>query len=71
MLCGANLIDDECRIAMREVERKIPDEMYTAVEKSPKKYFRISAISNSTTTKSDYNLFNIKQYRLLKNTSLL
>ena len=56
LLCGANLSDDELRI-----EEK-------SSKKSLKHYFGSSAISNSTTSESDYNFLNIKQETLFSST---
>ena len=48
LLCGVGLTDAELRIAMREVDNDIPDEMYEQAKKALKKYFGSSAISNVT-----------------------
>ena len=53
LLCGAGLTDSELRIAMREVDNDIPDEMYEQAKKALKKYFGSSAISNDLASKVD------------------
>jgi len=47
LLCGANLNDSDLRLAMREVDGDQPTEMYKQAKKSLKKYFGVSAVSNS------------------------
>lgn len=47
LLCGANLNDSDLRLATREVDGDQPSEMYKQAEKALKKYFGVSAVSNS------------------------
>ena len=45
LLCGANLRDDELRIAMREIDSDDPENMYKHAKNALKKCFRKSAIT--------------------------
>ena len=52
LLCGANLADDELRIAMREVNSDQPDEIYEQAKRSLKKYFGKSSITSGLASKA-------------------
>ena len=45
LLCGANLQDDELRIAIQEIESDDPKNMYKHAKNALKKYFGKSAIT--------------------------
>ena len=52
LLCGANLSDDKLQITMREVDGDKPDEMYEQANRSLKKYYGNSSITNSSVNDS-------------------
>jgi len=53
LLCGANLSDDDLKIAMREIDYLKPNKIYADAKKSLKKYFGKSAITNSPSSQSN------------------
>ena len=60
LLCAASLTDDELRVAMREVDKENPNEMYNQVKELLKKYYGSSSIFNQTNP-ANIDLFKVNQ----------